>query len=272
MSGAQILALEEDIMVPEALKDGVKPEEQVEEEDDVDVKEQALTRVISTGHPEIDKKLAGGIPVGSLVLVEGESDAGKSVLCQQIMWGSLSNGVKVLVFTAENTVRSLIVQMDSLGMSILDQLLMGWLKIYALKLSKLRTLPAWDTLQAILEAMEYWDEYGLIIIDSLTPIVSQTSGDEALAYFERCKSLCDKGRTVINVTHTYAFDQDLLVRVRSVSDAHFKLMIEKVGDKLVKTLEVAKIRGASQNTGNILTFDVEPEVGMKIMPISKAKA
>ena len=229
-------------------------------------------KVISTGHPEIDKKLAGGIPAGSLVLVEGESDAGKSVLCQQIMWGSLASGIKVLVFTAENTIRSLIVQMDSLGMGITDQLLMGNLKIYAMKLSKLRAMSACDTLQQLLEAMEAKDTYGLCIVDSMTPIVSQTSGDEALSYFERCKALCDKGRTVINVTHTYAFDQDLLIRVRSVSDAHFRLMIEKVGDKLVKTLEVAKIRGAQQNTGNILTFDVEPEVGMKIMPISKAKA
>jgi flagellar protein FlaH len=255
-------------MTPEIkLKDdpeGIEPED--------DIKEQAVKRVISTGHPEIDKKLAGGIPVGSLVLVEGESDAGKSVLSQQIMWGSLNNGVKVLLFTAENTVRSLIVQMDSLGMSIIDQLLIGWLKIYSLKLTKLRSLSAWDTLQGMLEAMEYWEDFGLLIVDSLTPIVSQTNGDEALAYFERCKALCDKGRTIINVTHTYAFDQDLLIRVRSVSDAHFKLMIEKVGDKLVKTLEVAKIRGASQTTGNILTFDVEPEIGMKIMPISKAKA
>jgi archaeal flagellar protein FlaH len=229
-------------------------------------------KVVSTGHSEIDKKLGGGIPIGSLILIEGESDAGKSVLSQQIMWGSLNNGVKVMLFTAENTVRSLISQMDSLGMGIMDQILMGWLKIYPMKLSKLRTLPAWDTLQGILESMEYWEDYGLIIVDSLTPIVTQTNGDEALAYFERCKILCDKGRTIINISHTYAFDQDLLIRVRSVADAHFRLMIEKVGDKLVKTLEVAKIRGAAQSTGNILTFDVEPGVGMKIMPISKAKA
>ena len=42
--------------------------------------------------------------------------------------------------------------------------------------------------------------------------------------------------------------------------------------QLVKTLEVAKIRGAQQTTGNILTFDVEPEIGMKIMPVSRARA
>jgi len=242
-------------------------------DDEDEIEEKAVARdIISTGHPEIDKKLGGGIPVGSLILVEGESDAGKSVLCQQILWGSLYTNCKVLLFTAENTVRSLVVQMDSLGMDILDQLLMGWLKLYTMKLSKVRLTAAYDTLQIILETIELHEDYDLVIIDSLTPIVSQTGGEEALAYFERCKALCDKGKTIVNVTHTYAFDHDFLIRVCSACDAHFRLVIDKVGDKLVKTLEVAKIRGANLTTGNVLTFDVEPGIGMKIMPISKAKA
>ncbi len=39
--------------------------------------------IISTGNAEIDTKLGGGIPVGSLALVEGQSASGKSVLAQQ---------------------------------------------------------------------------------------------------------------------------------------------------------------------------------------------
>jgi len=227
--------------------------------------------IISTGHAEIDKKLGGGIPIGSLILIEGQSDAGKSVLCQQMIWGSLNNRFKVLLFTTENTVKSLVPQMDSLGLGILDYLLLGWFKIYTIKPSQLKASTG-DTFASILETIEKWEGYHLLIVDSLTPIVSQARGEEVLAYFERCKALCDKGKTIINVTHTYAFEQDFLIRIRSVCDAHFKLLIDKVGDKLVKTLEVAKIRGAAQSTGNILTFDVEPEVGMKIMPVSKAKA
>ncbi len=46
-------------------------------------------RVVSTGNPEIDKKIGGGIPEGSLSLIEGQSDAGKSVLVQQLVWGAL---------------------------------------------------------------------------------------------------------------------------------------------------------------------------------------
>ena len=39
-----------------------------------------------------------------------------------------------------------------------------------------------------------------------------------------------------------------------------------------KIMEVAKVRNADQSTGNIISFDVEPGMGMKITPIFKAKA
>ena len=227
--------------------------------------------IISTGHPEIDKKLGGGIPIGSLVLIEGQSDAGKSVLCQQMIWGSLNGGFKVLLFTSENTVKSLLSQMESLGLGIQDYLLLSRFKIFCMKPSQIKVYPN-ATFDTIIEAMEKHNSFQLAVVDSLTPIVSGSEDMKILNYFERCKSICDQGRTIINVTHSYALDNDTLIRVRSACDAHLKLAIEKVGDKLVKSLEVAKVRGATQNTSNIVAFEVEPEIGMKIMPISRAKA
>ena len=103
--------------------------------------EDADKSIISTGHPEIDKKLGGGIPIGSLTLIEGQSDAGKSVLCQQMIWGSLNGGFKVLLFTTENTVKSLVSQMESLGLGILDYLLLGRLKIFYMKPSSYQSGP-----------------------------------------------------------------------------------------------------------------------------------
>ena len=237
------------------------------QDEEVDEKKR---NTISTGHAEIDKKLGGGIPTGSLVLIEGQSDAGKSVFCQQMIWGSLNNDYKVNLFTTENTVRSLIPQMDSLGLGILDYLLLGWLNVYHIKPSQTKATAA-TIFKTILSTIEK-SEHQLHIVDSLTPIVSQTKGDDTLGYIENCKALCDKGKTIVNVTHTYAFEQDFLIRIRSACDAHFLLLIEKVGDKLVKTMQVAKIRGAAQSTGNILSFDIEPGIGMKIMPMSRAKA
>jgi flagellar protein FlaH len=232
---------------------------------------EAKTRIISTGHPEIDRKLGGGVPMGSLTLVEGQSDAGKSVLCQQLVWGSLKNGHKVLVFTSENSARSLLSQMDSLGLGVLDHMLLGHLKVYSMKPSEIG-LNSSKTFETILETIGKNRGYQLVVLDSLTPIISGTNDSELLNYFEQCKIYCDQEITILNVIHTNAVNNNILIRLRSACDAHLKLTLEKIGDKLVKTLEVAKVRGAIDNTGNIVTFEVEPEIGMKIMPLRRAFA
>ena len=233
--------------------------------------EETKTNIISTGHPEIDKKLGGGVPMGSLTLVEGQSDAGKSVLCQQLVWGSLKNGHKVLVFTSENSARSLLSQMDSLGLFVLDYMLLGNLKVYSMKPSEIG-LNSSKTFETILKTIDKNRGYQLIVLDSLTPIISGTNDSELLNYFEQCKIFCDQEITILNVIHTNAVNNNILIRLRSACDAHLKLTLEKIGDKLVKTLEVAKVRGAIDNTGNIVTFEVEPEIGMKIMPLRRAFA
>ena len=63
--------------------------------------------VISTGNSEIDKKMGGGIPMRSLTLIEGQPAAGKSVLSQQMIWGSLNDRRKTLLYTTENTGKDL---------------------------------------------------------------------------------------------------------------------------------------------------------------------
>ena len=234
-----------------------------------DEEERSKDEIICTGHSEIDKRLGGGIPVGSLTLIEGQSDAGKSVLAQQMMWGALQDGHKVILFTTENTVKSMHSQMESLGLGIIDPLLLGWMKIFTVEASQMK---ATNTFDRIIEGIMAFPSYHLILIDSLTPVIAHSTTEAVIDYFEKCKKMCDNGKTIINVAHTYAFDEQVLIRIRSACDAHFRLRIEEVGDKLVKVLEVAKVRGADKNTGNIMSFDVDPGIGMRIMPVGRAKA
>ncbi len=224
---------------------------------------------VCTGQGEIDKRLGGGIPAGSLVLVEGQSDAGKSVLVQQMMWASLRVGQRILFFTTENTVRSLDKQMDSLGLNIFNYILLGWMKIFPITMSVIAREDAFD---AIVAGIQEHPDHKVIVVDAITPVVAHTKTEDVLRYFELCKSLCDSGRTIVNVAHTYAFDSQLLIRIGSACDGHLRLRIEEVGEKLVKVLEVSKIRGADKNTGNIVSFDIEPGIGLRVMPIGRAKA
>ncbi|MCH8061409.1 MAG: flagellar accessory protein FlaH [Chloroflexi bacterium] len=234
----------------------------------IDESSQEKRRVISTGNSEIDKKMGGGIPAGSLILIEGQSDSGKSVLTQQLMWGSLYDGFNVVLYTTENTIKSFTRQMTSLSLDISDFLLLGKLRIYEIKASRSQLSPS-KVFTLLLADLEDRGGSSLIVVDSLTTFITHSSIEETMTYFEICKHYCDRGMTVITVVNSYAFGEADLGRVRSMCDAHLSLRNEEIGDRMIKVLEVAKIRGADMQTGNIVSFDVEPMLGMKIIPVSK---
>ncbi len=223
--------------------------------------------VVSTGNFEIDDKMGGGIPLGSLTLIEGHSHSGKSVLAQQMIWGSLQDGYKISLFTTENTVKSLIKQMQSLNLNVLDFLLLRKLRVYPMEVARLKE----EALGTLLRAMKCETDSDMVFVDSLTPCIIATPVDEILGYFEECKRLCSDGMTIIVILHSHAVTQELLVRIQSLCDAHLRLRSEEVGDRLIKTMEVAKVRGASKRTGNIVSFEIEPGWGMRIIPISRAR-
>jgi archaeal flagellar protein FlaH len=225
--------------------------------------------VISTGSREIDSKMGGGIPLGSLTLIEGDSHAGKSVLVQQMTLGSLRDDFSVSYFTTENNVQSLVKQMDSLRLDILPFMLLRRAHVYPMEVARLGGGAVSKLLQSMKQ--EARRDKDMIFVDALTPCITTTPVEETLSFFEECRRICSAGASIVTTLHSYAVDQDLLVRIQSLCDAHLRLRTEEVGERLVKTMEVAKIRGASKKTGNIVSFEVEPEIGMRIIPISKAQ-
>ena len=234
--------------------------------------ERQRKRSITSGNLELDKKMGGGIPEGSLSLIEGQSDAGKSVLVQQLTWGGLREGFRVLYYTTENTSRSLLTQMDDLGLDIEDFFLLGKISIYAVPqaFTEEQSLGVFQLLRAHIAQLQ--DNFDVVIVDSLTTFVSHVTDQETLTFFTLCKDFCDLNKTLIFTMHSHAFSEQMFIRLRSICDAHMRLRVEEVGDQLVKVLEVAKIRGAEKSTGNIISFEVEPNLGMRIVPITKAKA
>lgn len=222
---------------------------------------------ISTGNPDLDGKMGGGVPIGSFTLIEGDSGAGKSVLAQQMMHGCLSEGYQLSLFTSENTVKSIVKQMQSLNLDVLDYLLLDRLHVYPIETSRLGK----DGLRVLVNAMKQERGRNMLFIDSLTASIPQASDKEVLGFFEDSKRICGNGTTIIAIVHSHGLTRELLTRIRSLCDAHLQLRTEEVGNKLVKTLEVTKVRGAEQTTGNIVSFEVEPGWGIRVIPINKVK-
>lgn len=233
--------------------------------------DQQELEVISAGAEDIDRTLGGGIPYRTLMLIEGQSAAGKSTLAQQLVWGALGSGERAAVYTTEQTVQSFFRQMTSLGLDVRDYYLLDLLQVYQISIPPDAAAPEVLFDQLRRHIMDQVD-CRVILVDSLTTFVSQTGGEQIQEFFNGCKSLCDQGKVVICTVHTDAFDPAILTRVRSVCDAHLRLQVNKSGGKLQKTIEVAKIRGADAPTGNISGFEIEPGLGIRIVPISQARA
>ncbi|OEU43249.1 flagellar accessory protein FlaH [Methanosarcina sp. Ant1] len=228
--------------------------------------------ILSSGNDEIDKKLGEGIPLGSLVLIEGENDTGKSVLCQQMTYGGLNQLHKIAYYTTENTIKSMLGQMESLSLDISDFYSWGYFRIFPVHLEGVE----WTsdqmkgTLHLLATHLKSIRER-VIIIDSLTMFTTYSGEDGIFEFLTKLKNFCDRGYTIFVTLHQHAFKEDTLVRVRSSCDCHLFLRKEQLTDRYISVMEVSKIRGAKKSTGNIVSFEVQPGYGIRIIPVSQAR-
>jgi flagellar protein FlaH len=229
-------------------------------------------KILSTGNNELDKKIADGLPLESLTLIEGENDTGKSVLTQQIIWGALKQSMCVDLFTTENTTKSFLKQMESMSLDISEYYAWGYLRVFPLNVVgfEWKETEMSGLLSNLIQFIKN-SRADVIIIDSLTLFSEYADTGTILTFFTNCKNLVDHGKTILITLHTYAFEEESLVRIRSISDAHLFMKKSLLGAKYVMVLEVNKVRGARKTTGNLVSFEVHPGYGMKIIPMSFAK-
>ena len=226
---------------------------------------------ITTGTIELDRRLGGGIPYNTVMLIEGQDASGKSTFAQQFIWGTLNSGQKACIYTTEQNVHSFLRQMESLGQDLTDYFLLNEIKVFPISASGDMSDPdaILDTLTRHIDAQV---EPRMIVIDSITTFVSRAGGDQIQNFFSELKRICMRGQVIACTVHENAFDEEYVLRVRSICDAYLRLRVSASGTNLIKTLEVAKIRGAELRTGNITGFEVEPGLGIRIIPVSRAQA
>jgi len=221
-------------------------------------------------------RLIGGIPLPSLNLLEGENDTGKSVFVQDVVFGALMTGFTVRYITTEMTGKSLIQQMESLGADIAPYYIKGLLKITAFHARGIN----WDEtlaenyLSVMLNFIKKRGAADVIVFDSLTYIATHTSQPSLLSFLSELRNYVDQKNRVVFVTiHPFAFENNLLIRIRSVCDGHFTFKIKTLpSNEMARSLEVMKLRGAAKAVNNASTFKVETGMGIRVLPFTAIKA
>lgn len=223
--------------------------------------------LLKLSNPELDRKI-GGLPLPSLTLIEGANDSGKTIIAQQITYGALVSNRKVLYIT-EDTAKGLITNMERLNWSIVDKYLVGRFKITSLNILNMFWNP--DVSKYYLIALTNYvrqktSDFDIIILDSLTHLITHASEKDILDFFSSCRYIVDQvGRTFVINVHPYALSQELMIRVRSLCDGHIILENKTFRDRIVLTMNVAKLKGASKNISEVIGFEVSPAYGIKVL-------
>ncbi len=232
-------------------------------------------KLIPTGNEELDSRLGGGIPIPSLILIEGDHGTGKSVLVQQITYGALKAGLTVNYITTESTIRELLLQAKRLSFNMTDWFLRGKLKIYPIHMEGIKW--AEEISKMLLGIVGKFmsltkDEWDVFVVDSFSVLAVYANVGAVLDFLTQARTLVSEGKVILLTIHPEALKEEIMVRARSICDGYIRLKMAEVGSKLIKIMEIVKLRGALGLVDNTIAFDVDPAFGIKVLPLSVARA
>jgi len=232
-------------------------------------------KLIPTGNEELDSRIGGGVPIPSLILIEGDHGTGKSVLVQQVTYGALKAGLTVNYITTESTVRELLQQAKRLSFDMTDWFLMGKLRIYPIHMEGVRW--AEEVSKLLLSVVGRFmsltkDEWDVFVVDSFSVLAVYANVGAVLDFLTQARTLVSEGKVVLLTIHPEALKEEIMVRARSICDGYVRLKMAEVGSRLIKVMEVIKLRGALGPVDNTIAFDVDPAFGIKVLPLSVARA
>lgn len=231
-------------------------------------------KVIDTGGilSPLERVLGGGIRQESLTLVEGAAASGKSVICYYLAHGALLDSRSVAYFSSKYAGDGLVEQMGSLGLGTTDDFQEDRFRVYPLGNPGAHDDPA-ALLAALVSNIEHVPpNYGLVVVDNISKLAVISEDRAIMSLFSSCQRMCSEGKTILVVAQSSAFDQNLSRRLHGMCNTHMSISAEMIRDKFVKTLEVRKAGNVDLRADNRFSFQVEAELGITIIPVSRVVA
>lgn len=229
-------------------------------------------------HDRVNSKLGGGIPMGSIVLVQGEYGGGKSAMAQRFCYGLCESGYSVTFLSTELSTRKFLDQMHSLSYDVSEYLLGEQLLfLHADFDSTGLTAPESGNrnyLERLMAAKTMW-EPNVIIIDTFDSILRNDSNFEALVrnddgrqtaleIISFFRNIIEKGKSIVlTVDHT-TLDEETLSPFRAVADVLLELEMIEVANDVRRQMNVKRFAGMGNQVGNVIGFGVQSDVGIVI--------
>ena len=213
---------------------------------------------------ELDKKLGGGFPGGSLILIDGEHGTGKSVLLQRLAYGLLENGHTVTMVSTQFTTRDFINQMYSLNFPVLPYLASNkllFISVYPL-ISETKQGDFFFT--KLMETKELYNS-DVLIIDTLSSVIKYNKDNQKVSdlvgFFKR---ITGTGKTIALSVNINDLSEDTLGVLRSSAHIFISTKQKTIGDNIKQSIVVNKYLSAQEPYTTITNFRIVPKIGFII--------
>lgn len=231
-------------------------------------------KLVKLGIRDLDDSLGGGFPHPSLASIQGEYGAGKTALTQQIVLGMLKAGLRVCVVTSESTVKEYLNMMKSIQLDAYPYYLSRKMDICPLhieggKWSQFLSSLFIRVTRGFLELKK--EHYDVVVIDSLSVLTVDTPPHEFLTLVTRMKNLVSHGKTIILTFHPEFLPEKSIMKLKASSDVYLVISNGKVAGVSVKILNVVKLWGTKGERKGSITLEVNPYLGLRVLPLGGVK-
>jgi flagellar protein FlaH len=244
----------------------------------------ATTDLFSLGMGERDrlnKELGGGIPPGSIVLVEGDYGAGKSAISQRFSYGLCEEGHTVTMLSTELTVGSFLDQMHSLDYGMVEHILDEDLLFLHADIGDGNTFSGSDDegdrkelLKRLMEAEVMW-ESEVIVIDTFDAILRNDPKFEALVrqnderqaaleIISFFRDVISQGKVIMLTVDPSTLDEEAIGPFRAIADVFIELEMVEVGNDVRRQINVLRFAGMGEQVGDTIGFSVRSGTGIVI--------
>ena len=231
-------------------------------------------------HDRLNKELGGGIPPGSIILVEGDYGAGKSAISQRFSYGLCEEGHEVTYLSTELTVGSFLDQMHSLSYDSVDHILNEELLFLHADVSDGNTFSGGEDeerkqlLKRLMEAEVMW-EADIIIIDTFDAILRNDPKFEALVrqnderqaaleIISFFRDVISRGQCIMLTVDPSTLDEEAIGPFRAIADVFLELEMVEVGNDTRRQISVLRFAGMGEQVGDSIGYSVRSGTGIVI--------
>ncbi len=230
----------------------------------------ALMMLVKTANDELDRRI-NGVPHPSIIMLEGDHGTGKSIVAGQIAYGFLEVGMKGVYVTTEGLTYDFINKMRGVKIDLYkylnDTFTVAPVNVEGFNWN---TDLAWKLLSRFAEYIAE-KPFDFAVIDSLTVMASFPTQFQVLDFVRRCRLLTPRGTTTILTIHPKSLPDILFTEMVSMADVYFRLSAVAIGGRRLKSLERIKNTGGYGGS-DIVSFDIDPSIGLKVVPLSVSKS